>query len=282
MSKMVLQMHPDTGETTLQTPSMPVPESVPAGSMPGPLMTRAPAPAAPATPPQGEPQLILGKFKSADELAAAYKALEAKLGAPAAKPATTETTETPGEPATPATPEGAPSGSLTEADMTRFGNEVLSTGNLSQSSYDEIMKKTGLPRATIDAHVALMKRDAEAQQAAILAEVGGPEKVEAMTAWAAEGGLTKQEAEEYSAAVQSGDEKRIKLALRYLKTRFDGANSSDPGQVYGGRGPSAPAVQPFDSWSQVTAAMESPLYREDPSYRKQVQDRLAVSHNIAY
>jgi hypothetical protein len=69
----------------------------------GNVTTPVAAPAAAPAPTEPAPTLIGGKFKSQEDLLAAYKALESKLGAPA--PATP--TAAPAAPATPA-PDGKP------------------------------------------------------------------------------------------------------------------------------------------------------------------------------
>lgn len=269
MAKMTLQMHPDTVDTTVVAP-MPTPNQ---GGQP-------PSPNPFAAPPLGtQPtQPILGKFKTQADLEAAYVALERKMGMappaptpPAGEPPVVTTTGTPSTP-----------GALSDADMTRYGNEVMSSGDLSAESMTEILQKTGLPRATVEAHVKLMKKDAEVKQAQFLAEAGGQDQLTLMVQWAGQGGLDATEAAEYDAALQSGDEARTKLAIRYLRAKYQASNTVEPNQTLGGRGPSVPAVPAFESWDQVTTAMEDKRYKDDPAFRNWVDTRLNASQNIQY
>src|SRR5690554_6084198 len=122
----------------------------------------------PVTPPQPEqrhveplPQrqpdsqdLILGKFKSYDELARAYKELESKLGQPKqqqeqqqsqAKPNALVQIESQSA--------DTPKGEVTMEDFARYEEEYATEGKLSDKTYEELESR-GIPRRVVDDYIA--------------------------------------------------------------------------------------------------------------------------------
>lgn len=278
MTKLTLQMHPDAGDATVVLPVPVNDTNTPqAGGALAPVDFRGlqGLPNSPAAPVVAQP-LILGKFKTQADLEKAYQEAERKLhgGKPPAPEPTPDPAADAGKP-----PVGAPPGSLSEADITSYNQEVLANGTLSAGSLDEIVKKTGLPRATVENYVSMMRQTQQQKEASMLNEVGGQDALNAMAEWA-RNGFDAHESREFNEAMKSGDEARTRVQLRYLKAKYEANNSTPPGRTLTGTGPSTPAVQPYESWAQVEAATADPRYREDPAYRNAHYQRLSISSPV--
>lgn len=226
------------------------------------------------TPPEDRPQWLPEKFKSPEDMAKAYAALEAKLGAP--KPvdppaADPEVTPTPA----PADAEAA----LDEKglDLKDFSSEFSQKGELSAESYQKL-EKAGFDKGLVDQYIAGQQALAAQFETTIKAEVGGPEKFSAMTEWA-KMNLSPAEIETFNTQVSSGNVDQAKLAVLGLGAKYEKAVGSDPQRLLGGQGTGAGA-DVFESMAQVTEAMRDPRYKNDPAYRSKVQSKLGRSNVI--
>lgn len=224
-----------------------------------PQTTPNPAPAADPNRPEWLPE----KFQSPEDLAAAYAALEKKLGgtppAPAAQP-------DPNAPAAPAT--------MDVKDFNKYSDEVLSNGKLSEESYKELEGK-GFTRQLVDSYIQGQQAVTDAQVAQVHNAVGGPDAYAAMIDWAANN-LSEAEQNAFDGAVNRGNTAEIMLAVQGLKARYD-ANNRAP-QLIGGKPPGAnPTEAPYTSTAELVAAMSDVRYNNDPAYRDLVERRLAKS-----
>lgn len=232
----------------------------------------APVEGTEGTPPAGDrPQWLPEKFKSPEDMAKAYAALEAKLGQPKAE----EPTATPAP--TEATPEDADK-ALTDKglNMQDFSKEFAETGALSAESYEKLAK-AGYDRNLVDQYIEGQKARASQFDGAIKAEVGGDQAYGDMVTWA-KASLSPAEIDAYNAAVSTGNPEQAKLAALGLKSKFDKANGSDPQRLLGGQ--SVASADVFESMAQVTAAMKDPKYKNDPAFRAKVQQKLGRSNII--
>lgn len=213
-------------------------------------------PGQPAQPPPQD-NLILGKFKTADDLAKAYKELEAKLGQqpPAQKPAD------------PNTPQGA----AQQSAIDKADAEYRETGTLSEETLTAL-EATGLNRQTVQNYVAGVK--ALEQQAAQEAYgyVGGQEAYQAMTTWAAKN-LSPSEIDAYDAALD--DPKTAEMAIKGLFARFQQTGTFEPGRsVTGNAG--AQQGDMFRSRHEMMAAMKDERYTKgDTAFHAEVQAKMA-------
>ena len=226
------------------------------------------------TPPEDRPEWLPEKFKSPEDMAKAYAALESKLGGqkptdpPAADP------EVPPTPA-PADAEAA----LDEKglDLKDFSAEFSQKGELSAESYEKL-QKAGFDKGLVDQYIAGQQAIAAQYESTIKAEVGGPEKFSAMTEWA-KVNLSPAEIETFNTQVSSGNVDQAKLAVLGLGAKYEKAVGSDPQRLLGGQGDGAGA-DVFESMAQVTEAMRDPRYKNDPAYRSKVQSKLGRSNVI--
>lgn len=203
------------------------------------------------------PQWLPEKFKSAEDLAAAYAALEKKLGQPEAK----------GDPA------AAPS---MESALNSYADEYSKNGALSEKSYSELAK-LGMPKKVVDGYIAGQQAIGAKLQSEVYAIAGGGDNYREMVNWAASN-MSKAEIAAYNASISSGDNASIMLAVRGLAGAYASSGGSvNPKVRIEGRS-GAQSTQPFRSRAELTEAMRNPKYQRDPAYRADVEARLAKSN----
>jgi hypothetical protein len=226
------------------------------------------SPAATVAPDSG---LIAGKFKSQDDLLAAYKELEAKLGKPAeaTEPAPDQSIEAPDgtEPIV-----EAPAG----LDLAGFSTEFAETGALSEDSFTAL-EAAGIPRAYAETFTEGFKAIQTLRGQQIHAAAGGAEEYAAITAWGTQNLSPEQQGAFNTAidtAMQQGDYTSISMMISGVKAQM---GSGEPQLLTGRSGNGVAAVEPFASRAEMAAAMRDPAYSRDGDYVASVQRRLAVS-----
>ncbi len=230
--------------------------------------------------------LILGKFKSVEDLAASYKELEGKLGTQpqeetATEEAATEETETPEFNANEYYGEGLAE-VLTEAkiDPQDISNRFQESGEISEDDYTKL-EGAGFSRQVIDTYLDGLK-GASAQSADIPSQqiqsikdsVGGEANYSKMTAWA-EQNLSQEDAVAFNKLTETGDAPSIKLAVQGLYSQYSNAMGVEPNLVTGKAATSGPT--PYKSTAEVVTAMRDPRYGKDVTYTEDVQRRLGGS-----
>ena len=238
-----------------------------------------------------EPELLLGKFKSQDDLAKAYQELEKKLGQPKGD----------ADPETPSSvdaysPEQAielygegPVAALKEKGLDLA--EVMfnaDNGEDISEHYDTLAETFGVTRQVVESYVSKAQDSApaeapgltEADAAQLKAMVGGEDSFNKLSQWAANN-MEKGELAKYNAVVDSGNKDAIEWALKALQARVAAPDSVVEPKLYGGG--EAAAVTKFESQQQVLDAMNKrndkgqKLYEVDEAYREKVQQLLAIS-----
>ena len=237
-----------------------------------------------------EPELLLGKFKSQDDLAKAYQELEKKLGQ-----ASTTDPEAP-SPAQGYSPEQAievygegPVAALKEKGLDLA--EVMfnaDNGEDISEHYDDLAETFGVTRQVVENYVSKAQGSepaeapglTEADAAQLKAMVGGEDSFNKLSQWAANN-MEKGELAKYNAVVDSGNKDAIEWALKALQARVAAPDSVVEPKLYGGG--EAAAVTKFESQQQVLDAMNKrnergqKLYEVDEAYREKVQQLLAIS-----
>ncbi len=223
--------------------------------------------APPGSEPPARPAWLPEKFKTPEDMVKSYAELEQKLSkAPAPAPATQATPPAAapaGDPATP--PAGVP-----QADFDAASAEFAEKGELSPETYAKLAAK-GLTQEVVDSYIEGRKAVAARYDAAAFQVAGGEEQYRNMVTWAGNN-LSPAEAAAYNAAVASGNEAAMRLAVEGLKARFTSANPS----LLGGHG-AAPANNGYESREQMVADMQNPLYAKDPAFRAKVEARVAAT-----
>lgn len=242
--------------------AQPEPEAAPVAEA-APKATSLTVGAAPA----GErPAWLPTKFQKPEDMAAAYQALESKIGAPKDKDGKA--------------PEGA--GALTEQDLVGYAQEINAAGDLSSASRTALLAK-GLPPALIDQHVRGLKAERDRLMESTFAIVGGAEKYAELADWAGKN-LDRGALAAFNAAAGSGNPDMVQFAVRGLQAQFLAAGGEgapvtvpSPKRAAGQRDPNGAGVRRFKSMHEQAAAQRDPRYKSDPAYRAQVTAMIRAS-----
>ena len=242
---------------------------------------------------QQEPEKLLGKFNSTEDLAKAYQELEKKLGRG-------ESGETPA----PADAPKQDNGYTPEQASQVYGQEAVDAlgekginmadlmwkadngGDISEH-YDSLAEVFNVPRQVVENYVS-KAQGGEAQTPALtdadVAEIktqfGGDEAFADLSSWAASN-LPKDELASYNAVVDSGNRQAIEWALRAIDARRQAPDAVVEPKLLGGGAASPP--QRFESQQQVLDAMNKKndrgqrLYDVDEAYREKVVQLIARS-----
>ena len=176
-----------------------------------------------APPAEDRPAWLPEKFKTPEEMAASYAALESKLGAPVEP---TEPVVNPSEPAV--LDDKSVDDALTKANLSlqEFSQEFDAKGELSEASYAKLLS-AGYDKSLVDNYIAGQQARASLHTAELKNSVGGDTAYEEMTQWA-KANMTPSEINAYNASVSSSNIDAAKLALAGLKARYTAANGKEP------------------------------------------------------
>lgn len=230
--------------------------------------------------------LIGGKFKTNEDLLAAYQALEKKLGAgpqdePEATPEeTTDDTDTPeGE----AEGTDEPNGDDTPAsegdlDVVKYANEFFEKGELSEDSYKELAENHKLPKEVVDTFMSGVQAQQQLRMGQIEEAAGGKDEYKAMLEWG-NNNLSDDDVAAFNdaldAAVLRGEYRNLNVIVKGIKAQMQG---TEPRYVKAKNTNTASnGAKPFANRSEMVKAMSDPRYASDPGYNAQVVARLAVS-----
>jgi hypothetical protein len=221
-------------------------------------------------------------FKTPEELATAYAELVAKQTQPSAEEAAaTAAAEAAaaealkGSKEIPTGDEGAQAAvEKAGLDWAALNTEYAKGGKLSEETYASL-EKAGIPKAEVDTYIRGKQADADAYDAAVYGTAGGTEAYTALIEWA-KTNLSEPEKVAFNEAVTSGNPAKASLAVEALTSRHAAKRGNPPNNLLSGK-KSATGSQPFKSQVEVTAAMRSPQYKNDPAYRAEVVERLRLS-----
>jgi Phage T7 capsid assembly protein len=213
------------------------------------------------------PAWLPEKFKSAEDLAAAYSALESKMGQAPVKdvPAPTPADKAKLEIAPKSAEEFNPDNFIDQ-----YTSEYMDKGTLSEDSYKALAAK-GYTKRMVDSFIAGQQAIVEQGRNQVFSMVGGEQNYSEMVQWAASN-LDKSEIEAFNKAVTSGDGSMITMAVNGLNARFKGAQGPKLLQ-----GTTQGAEAGFASRSELAKAVADPRYNADPEYRRKVTERLQAS-----
>lgn len=229
--------------------------------------------------------LILGKFKSVEDLAASYKELEGKLG-------------TVTEEEQPQTEEEQPETNNTEfnaeelygdglasvleevgIDPQEISNRFQESGEITEDDYTKL-GEAGFSKQVIDTYLDGIRGSATADDIAttqiqgIKDSIGGDENYGKMVSWAIEN-LPANEVKEFNSLTETANATAIKFAVQGLYSQYNNAMGVEPNLVSGKASSSGPT--PYRSTAEVVTAMSDPRYGKDVTYTEDVQRRLGGS-----
>ena len=233
--------------------------------------------------PGEQSELIGGKFRSQDDLLRAYQELERKQSQASgpdseglAQPqryTAEQVVEYWGEDVVNAVGEAG-------LDMADLMWQADNGGDISEH-YDALAQAVGVPRQVVENYVAKAQIEADgavelsdAEQTAIVNEIGGREAFDSLAKWARDGGgMTEAELDDYNAIEQSGNVAAIRWALKAMQAKRAQSQPSEP-KLIRGQAP-AETKRAFKSNAEALEAMNKRdsrgrrLYEVDSEYQRQ-------------
>ncbi|QDP60607.1 MAG: putative capsid assembly scaffolding protein [Prokaryotic dsDNA virus sp.] len=223
---------------------------------------------------EARPDWLPEKFKSAEQMAEAYSALESKMGAGAQEAEKAAPEPAPAEPAVevdgleiPKTEEAPAS---QDDFLVKYENEFAEAGKLSDGSYEELAKQ-GLSRRHVDAYIAGIQATAQAEEARVYEAVGGQDTFVQMAQWAAEN-MPEGEVARINEMFSAGGNDAV-LAARALQAAYSGSGMAQPNMVQADSMPGG-STATYESYRQLMTDMGAPEYQSDPAFRKKVEEKL--------
>ena len=230
-----------------------------------------------------EPAKFAGKYESVQDLEKGYAELQKKLSS---QEETTEEVSDSKEEATPTNASevyGEYIGSrLDEAgvDYQGMNTKWQETGKLEDDDY-KALEGAGFSKDMVEAYLDGVQYRAEQDSqlaakevVAIKNEFGGEQVYTEMIQWAA-ANLDKGEVDAFNSMLKTSNPHQIRIAVAGIQAAYMNNAAREP-KLVGGRASRAAATK-FESTAQVVAAMNDPKYKEDPAYRKQVEEKLSRS-----
>ena len=230
--------------------------------------------------------LILGKFKSVEDLAASYKELEGKLGQVTEEDQseTTEETETSDAEFNAEEFYGDGLASVLEEvgiDPQEISQRFQDNDEISDDDYAKL-GEAGFSKQVIDTYLdglrgvsgATGEDIASAQIQGIKDSIGGDETYGKMVTWALDN-LPAEDVKAFNDLTETADAPAIKLAVQGLYSQYNNAMGVEPNLVSGRASSSGPT--PYRSTAEVVTAMSDPRYGKDVTYTEDVQRRLGGS-----
>lgn len=215
------------------------------------------------------PEWLPEKFKTAEDMAKAYAALEQKLGAPKDAPKSDD------DKTEEAVKDAEKALEAKGLDVATYEKEFLENGTLGDESY-ATLEKAGISRDMVDAYIEGQQARAERVTQSFYEAAGGQETYGAMTSWAREK-WSPDEIVAFNETIQTGTEAQAKVAILGLKAAYTEAEGSPPKRTLSGGTNTAATSDVFRSNAELTKAMSDPRYAKDPAYRKDVEEKLARS-----
>jgi len=216
------------------------------------------------------PEWLPEKFKSPEDMAKAYSALESKLGQPQREEE--EVSEEVQELVSADASEISEVLGANGIDFDVLQQEYQELGGLSEDAY-AALEEAGFPEAVVDQWIAGQQAISQQVQTEMFSLVGGQEQYQELVGWAADA-LPEAEIDAFNATMATQDPNMIRLAIQGLNARY--RSEAAPSLLQGGTGPVSTGGK-FESTAELTAAMSDPRYEKDPAYRQQVSDKLARS-----
>ena len=242
---------------------------------------------------QKQDKMLAGKYKSAEDLEAAYLELQKKLGdAPATEEAEPETEyqlytddgnvnyDTANELYGEQLGNLFKSNDIDPFEMSKHFEE--NNGTLSDDMYSKLAT-AGLNREIVDNYLAGVKgelgiqseqpvlSDAEVNDLKNIA--GGERGYNQLMDWAGNN-LTAQDAKSYDDVLANGNKAAISFAIKALMGQYEDANVRDSNIVTGKQS----STENYRSMAEVVRDMNKPEYRTDEAFRDDVIRKLAQSN----
>lgn len=209
--------------------------------------------------------LILGKFKSVEDLAKSYQELEAAQSGKKVDSLKASDAENAGT--TPLT-------ETLEAVSEHFGEH----GEIGEEQYDAL-EKLGLNRQYVDSYLGGIAAQQTQMQNQLMGIVGGEQEYGEMMRWMNES-LAPDEVQAYDRVVGSGDMEQISLLIQGMAARFKSANPGGPQTQL--QGQTVPGASGFRSKGEIMEAMNDPRYATDAAFREDVSRKMSLTADTVW
>ena len=213
------------------------------------------------------PEWLPEKFKSPEDLAKAYENLEKKQGE--------QNTDTPEESTEENTSDNQPTTELVTSAIQQASESFYESGELTDKNYEDL-EKAGISREVADDYMEGKRASNTARETEVQNTVGGKDNYASMIDWAGDS-LAKDEVEAFNEIVDYGSQEAKKMAVKGLYARYMSEDGGSSVNIAKGA-TSGSTIQPFGSMAQVTTAMKDKRYQQDPSFRREVEQRISVSN----
>ena len=198
--------------------------------------------------------LILGKFKSQEDLAEAYQSLEKKMSSG----------------------DTSPTGSV-DALLQESGDYFNEHGEISEEHYTQF-ETNGISREYVDRYVNGIKATADAESSQLMGTIGGENNFTQMSEWMTES-LPETEITAYNNVVEKGTNEEVSVLLQGMYARYRSATGAGATQM---QGTVSAVPSGFRSRGEVMAAMSDPRYESDAAFRDDVTRKLSVTPNTVF
>ena len=200
-----------------------------------------------------ESDLILGKFKTQDDLATAYTELQQKMSTPTSEP-----------------------GNISSI-MENAGTYFNENGEITDEHYTQF-EQNGVSREYVDKYISGLGAHAEAETTRLYDTIGGKDNFSQMSARMGEN-LQESELTAYNGVVERGSTEEVAVLLQGMYSRYQAASGAGAAQLQGTVS-SSPAG--FRSRGEVMAAMDNPKYATDAAFRADVERKLSVTPSTVF
>ena len=226
-------------------------------------------------------QLLAGKYRSTEDLEAAYLSLQKKLGQEEDEVDYESTDEGYEE------EEGSDEEVFDETPAVSLINEAseeyyANEGTLSEETIERFSEMSS--QDLVNAYLEIQANNPQAPQQAIelsdaqvnsvMNAAGGESNYNSIIEWAASN-LDNRSIDAFDAVVDSGNPAAINIAFAGLQARYNDANGYEGRMLQGKAASSSGDV--FRSQAELVAAMGDPRYDTDPAYRADVIEKLDAS-----
>ena len=226
-------------------------------------------------------ELLAGKYKSTEDLEAAYLSLQKKLGQEEEEVDYESSDEgyEEEEGSDEEISENAPAVSLiNEASEEYYANE----GTLSEETIEKFSEMSS--QDLVNAYLEIQQNNpqanpqgiemSDAQVNSVMNAAGGEANYNRIVEWAASN-LDNRSIDAFDSVVDSGNPAAINIAFAGLKSRYEDANGYE-GRMLSGKAASS-GGDLYRSQAELVAAMSDPRYDSDPAYRADVIEKLELS-----
>ena len=226
-------------------------------------------------------QLLAGKYKSTEDLEAAYLSLQKKLGQEEEEVDYESSDEgyEEEEGSDEEISENAPAVSLiNEASEEYYANE----GTLSEETIEKFSEMSS--QDLVNAYLEIQANNpqanpqgvemSDAQVNSVMNAAGGEANYNRIVEWAASN-LDNRSIDAFDSVVDSGNPAAINIAFAGLQSRYEDANGYE-GRMLSGKAASS-GGDLYRSQAELVAAMSDPRYDTDPAYRADVVEKLNQS-----